>query len=170
MLFKNDYLAAVGVTQATYTGNQLAAKRICEIYNSARRGKISHVLGSELWTSFFAPLIPQFSELPATQAHYDSFATNQMLQLASLLRQRQKGDFGLAHKMLNLFLKDHWALSTLTPHSETLLHLPLDHNLLSKLVTIPPPWATWTKVVVTHSTQEHVVGRYLEIESKFRIL
>jgi hypothetical protein len=140
MPFKNDYLT---------------------IYSAARTGRISAIVGGQLWISFFAPLVSQFSTLPATQAGYDVFATKHMLQLAGLLRQH-------AQKMFNLFLKDHWALSIVPSQSETLLHLPLDRLVLSKLNTIPPPWSAWTKVVVAPNTQQHVVSTYLQIQGSFR--
>src|SRR5208282_3174523 len=168
MSFKNDYLTTVGVTPATYTRGTSAANRICGIYSTARTGRISAAVGEQLWISFFAPLVSQFSALPATQAGYDLFATNEMLRLAGLLRQLQRGDFGHAQKMFNLFLKDHWALNIVPSLSETLLHLPLDRIVLSKLNTIPPPWAAWTKVVVAPNTQQHVVSTYLQIQDSFR--
>lgn len=168
MPFKNDYLTTVGITPATYASGASAADRVCGIYSTARTGRITATVGGQLWISFFAPLVSQLSALPATQAGYDLFATNQMLRLAGLLRQRQRGDFGHAQKMFNLFLKDHWALDTLPSQSETLLHLPLDRIVLSKLNTIPPPWTAWTKVVVASNTQQHVVSTYLEIQDSFR--
>jgi hypothetical protein len=70
--------------------------------------------------------------------------------------------------MFNLFLKDHWALNVVPSQSETLLHLPLDRIVLSKLTMIPPPWTAWTKVALTTSTQQQVVGTYLQIQASFR--
>jgi hypothetical protein len=73
MPFKNDYLTTVGVTPATYTSGASAANRICGIYSTARTGRISAIVGDQLWISFFAPLVSHFSALPATQAGYDVF-------------------------------------------------------------------------------------------------
>jgi hypothetical protein len=169
MPFKTEYLTAVGITQATYTSQLLAAKRVCDIHGAARTGRISASDGNQLWVSFFQPLLPQASALPAIQAVYDDFATRQMLQLVVLLQQRQKGDFGHAQKMFNLYLKDCWALNSVPTPLETFLHLPLDRTVLSKLVAIPPPWTrAWTKVVVNLNTQQQVVDAYLQIQNSFR--
>lgn len=169
MPFKSEYLTEVGVTRATYTNQILAAKRVCDIHGSARTGRISASDGNQLWVSFFAPLLPQISALPATQADYDNFTTKQMLQLVTLLQQKQKGDFGHAQKMFNLYLKDCWALNSVPTALETFLHLPLDRTLLSKLLNIPPPWTrAWTKAVVNPMAPQQVVSAYLQIQDLFR--
>jgi hypothetical protein len=79
MPFKSEYLTAVGITPATYASGASAANRVCGIYSTARTGRITVIVGGQLWVSFFAPLVAQLSALPATQSGYDVFATNQML-------------------------------------------------------------------------------------------
>jgi hypothetical protein len=73
----------------------------------------------ELWKRFFGPLRDHFPELPDTRVEYDPYILQQIGNLARLLRELnllqrgQLGEFGVAQKMLNLFIKDHWALDTL---------------------------------------------------------
>ena len=102
------------------------------------------------------------------QQLYDTFAIGQILALAALLRQHQRGDFGIAQKMFNLFVKDHWALNVVSPQSEALLHLPLDWGLIHKVQNFPTSWSAWTKVVVTPATQQQIVYEYLLIQATYR--
>ena len=166
MSFKADYLAAVHITPATYTSPASAVRRICDIYQTARTGRLSSALGCHLWTAFFSPLAAGFAALPATRPLYDTFAIRQMLTLKGLLRQHGRGDFGHAQKMFNLFLKDHWALGLFSLATELVLHLPLDRIVLSKLAAIPPPWSAWTRVGI--APQAHVLATYLQIQENFR--
>jgi hypothetical protein len=168
MPFKADYLAAVGITPATYIAPISAVQRICDIYQTARTGRLGGALGGQLWAGYFSPLAGGFAALPAAQPLYDAFATHQILMLADLLRQHGRGDFGHAQKMFNLFLKDHWALNTFPAATELFLHLPLDRIVLSKLANIPAPWSAWTRVAVTPATQPQVLATYLQIQTSFR--
>ena len=168
MPFKADYLAAVGIASATYAAPVSAVQRICDIYQTARTGKLGGQLGGHLWTTFFSPLAAGFAMLPVTRPLYDTFATNQILTLAGLLRHHGRGDFGHAQKMFNLFLKDHWALGVFPLPIELVLHLPLDRIVLSKLVAIPAPWSAWTKVATTPGTQARVLATYLQVQNTFR--
>lgn len=168
MKLKNDYLNAVNLTPATYLSAATAAQRIADIYQTARTGRLSTDLAAQLWTGFFDPLAKQFCTLPITQTCYDAFAVAQILNLATHLRQWERGDLGHAQKMFNLFLKDHWALNVVPAPVEVLLHLPIDRTLLTKLAKTPPSWSSWTKVVVTPQTQEEVVEGYNAIQGSFR--
>ena len=171
MPFKSEYLADVGITPTTYTTAATATRQICAIYK-ARRGSITFQFGGQLWNGFFSPLASQFPALPNTQQQFDTFATTHMLSLAALLRQNNaRDDFGVAQKMFNLFLKDHWALDVFSPQSELLLHLPLDRRVLEHLKNQnrPSPWdGNWTMVAVNPQTQAHVLGSYLQIQETFR--
>jgi hypothetical protein len=95
-----------------------------------------------------------------------------MLSLTALLRQNNtRDDFGVAQKMFNLFLKDHWALNVFPAQSEILLHLPLDRRILEHLrdQNRPSPWdGPWTKVTVNPQTQANVLAGYLQIQDTFR--
>jgi hypothetical protein len=171
MSFKSEYLADAGVTPQTYATTATAITQICEIYR-ARRGKIKRQFGERLWNDFVSPLASQFPALPSTRHLYDTFATEHMLRLTDLLRQnRSRDDFGVAQKMFNLFLKDHWALNVFSPQSELLLHLPLDCRILKHLryQNLPSPWnGPWTKVAVNPQTQATVLAGYLQIQNSFR--
>lgn len=168
MPFKTDYLTLAGVNAGTYTSWQTAVFQIQGLYITARRGRLSTSIGAQLWTQFFSPLRVQLGTLPCSQQPYDSFAISQILALAGLLRQHQRGDFGIAQKMFNLFIKDHWALGALPPQSEAFLHLPLDSGIVHKLSHLPSSWSAWTKVVVTPTTQQQIVNDYLQIQATYR--
>jgi hypothetical protein len=171
MPFKSEYLVDVGITAQTYTVTATAIWRICSIYKT-RRGSISNQFGGHLWNGFFSPLASQFHALPNTRHLYDTFATTHMLRLAALLRQNStRDDFGVAQKMFNLFLKDHWALNVFSPQSELLLHLPLDRIILGHLSSQnrPSPWdGNWTMVTVNPQTQANVLSTYVQIQETFR--
>ena len=169
MSFKSEYLTEVKVTLATYANQDSAGDRIRRLHGTARTGAITTNDGTQLWVSFFEPLLSQIAALPATQTCYDNFATEQILRLAIRLQQMRKGDFGHAQKMFNLYLKDCWALNSVPPPLETFLHLPLDRTLLSRLLNVPLPWTrSWTKVVVNPNTPLQVVNAYQQIQDKFR--
>jgi hypothetical protein len=171
MSFKSEFLADSGVTPTTYATAATATRQICAIYK-ARRGSITPQFGGQLWNGFFSPLASQFPALPNTQQQFDTFATTHMLSLTDLLRQNNtRDDFGVAQKMFNLFLKDHWALNVFPAQSEILLHLPLDRRILEHLrdQNRPSPWdGPWTKVTVNPQTQANVLAGYLQIQDTFR--
>src|ERR1700722_19311305 len=168
MPFKQDYAAAVERTAAlqpaTYGNPATALYRIQRLYGAARLGNLGRNLGTRFWDTFFNPLRNQFTALPATQQGYDNFAIQEMRSLAQVLRQHNRGDFGIAQKMFNLFLKDHWSLSLIPPQSEPLLHIPLDRQILAKLRQLPPTWKSWTKAVEDTQT----LNDYLGIQQSFR--
>jgi len=142
--FKSEYLADVGITPTTYTTAVTATRQICAIYK-ARRGSITPQFGGQLWNGFFSPLASQFPALPSTQQQFDTFATTHMLSLAALLRRNNtRDDFGVAQKMFNLFLKDHWALNVFSSQSELLLHLPLDRRVLASEGPESPESLGWS--------------------------
>jgi len=168
MPLKVAYRAAVGLTPATYPHTQSAISRICGIYQTARTGAFGYALGHHLWTTFFSPLLNQLPQTPATQPVYDPYAVQHMLQLASILREHGRGDFGHAQKMGNLFMKDHWALNAFPAATELVLHLPLDRILLSSLAQVPAAWTAWTRVTITPATQPQILADYLDIQTRFR--
>src|SRR5579864_6023339 len=132
--------------------------------------------GTQLWTQLFTSL-PSLAASQANQAQYDAFARNQIFNLANVLPPSQRGNFGIAQKMFNLLLKDHWALNRFPLHTELLLHLPLDDRVLCKLVTIPAPWCNsktgrpaWTKVLVSAANGQQVWNSYQQIQASLRAL
>jgi hypothetical protein len=168
MPLKAEYLATVEITSATYGSATSAVERICEIYHTARKGRLSTAHGTQLWTAFFTPLLRQLSAFPKSQIHYDKLAIRRMERLANLLRSNGLGDFGIAQKMYNLFLKDHWALNAFPSQIENLLHLPLDRITLSKFKKPPAPWTAWTKIKITSANRKQVLGAYAQIQKSFR--
>ena len=113
MPFKNDYLMAVEISEETYNAADTAITRVRAIYRAARKGNLNRQAAKILWQSFFVPLRRQLQQLPTSREAYDSFACRRIRKLARLLRKLHRGDFGIAQKMFNLFMKDHWALDAL---------------------------------------------------------
>src|SRR6266436_5566852 len=126
MPFKKHYLATIGLQPNTYNNQNTAVERIVAIYGSAREGTLRQQTADVRWNEFFDPLRNRFPNVPATQQNCDQFAIDKIATLANLLRHHRKGDFGIAQKMFNLFLKDHWALNLIPAPAQSLLHIPLD--------------------------------------------
>jgi hypothetical protein len=170
MPFKQDYLQATGVTDQTYAVEDTAIERIRSLYGTARQGALNQQGAASLWQSFFFPLLPECQHLPQAVEGYDAFAVKQICSLArllrerNLLRQRTLGDFGIAQKMFNLFIKHHWALDVFPRNTELCLHLPLDKRVLSKLRNCPGTWKTWTRAQDSRDTRRD----YRTIQNAFR--
>jgi hypothetical protein len=175
MPFKHDYLAAEHITADTYANRHSALARIRVLYNSAgivvRQGvRLSDEAAGELWKRFFGPLREHFAQLPHTRAEYDAYLLQQISVLARLLRElellqnERLGGFGIAQKMLNLFMKDHWALDAFPKQTQLLLHLPLDLRVLSKLKRRPSTWHAWTRATDTPDHRRD----YQRIQDRFR--
>ena len=165
--FKKEYreTKSVSVTPSTYTEPNSAAERIRGIYQQTR-GSIDRKLAARLWFTFFAPLLPRLAVVNAND--YDKFIIRQMLGLAGILRKAGRGDFGHAQKMVNLFVKDQWALNGFASRVEKVLHLPLDRRVLSKLADAPASWAAFKKVRLTPTTRGRVLKDYTDIQDTFR--
>jgi hypothetical protein len=105
MPFKQDYLAADGITVDTYNGDGSATERIRRLYGSARQGSMSQLDAGGLWRDFFRGLVTELPHLPQTREAYDKLAIKhirafaKLLRKRNLLRQRMPGDFGIAQKM-----------------------------------------------------------------------
>jgi hypothetical protein len=175
MPFKNDYIQNEQISQQSYEDADAARNRIRRFYQSAgkivRRGvTLSDAATAELWKRFFEPLNHRLNQLPLIQSEYDLFALQEISTLGRLLRELdllqhgQLGDFGIAQKMLNLFMKDHWALNAFSIETERLLHLPLDRRVLEKLRRRPATWRNWTRAM---DTPEHRRD-YQRIQAWFR--
>ena len=176
MPFKQDYLAAEQVTLETYVHRNTAINRIRRLYESAgivvRRGiRLDDASADCLWTRFFEPFRESLQQLPDIRANYDQYLLQQICVLASLVReldllqQGQLGDIGIAQKMSNLFVKDHWALNAFLPQTDLVLHLPLDQRILSKLRHRPTTWRAWTRADNTAETRRD----YQRIQDRFRV-
>ncbi len=125
--------------------------RVAAIYGTARRGRITHVFAAQLWQNHLNGIHSFISggKLPATQPAFDNWWTEEALKLAVTLRNHGKGDFGIAQKMLNLFLKDLWAFGVIRTPFETFLHAPIDRRVLAKFAAPPATWNPWTKAAAS---------------------
>ena len=171
MPFKQDYLVSNGISRGAYADRNYGIARIRGFYRTARQASMACEPANELWTLFFELFRQRFPQLPQARAEYDHFVLEKITELGRLLRrldvlQRDKlGEFGIAQKMVNLFMKEHWALNVFSAKTERLLHLPLDRRVLSKLKRCPGTWSRWTRVT---DTPEHKADCQ-RIQDEFRL-
>jgi hypothetical protein len=175
MPFKEDYLSGERITSETYTNRDRRIERIRRVYNSAgiivRQGtRLTDQAAGELWKTVFRRFRKCFLQFPSTCGEYDAFLLEQIGGLADLLRkldllQRgQLGDFGIAQKMSNLFIKDHWALGTFPTEIELVLHIPLDPATPSQAQTAACNLAFMDEGSDTPETSRD----YLNVQDRFR--
>ena len=166
MCFKGSYRLTVGIDDSTYSDDETAVNRIWKIYETTRQGRLSNQRARSLWLDFFKPLLPLLNKLPSKQKSFDEFVIKKIVGLSKskLLPKSQKGKFGIAQKVFNLFMKDQWALDKFLNKSEleSLLHLPLDRGLLKKLTDCS--WIAFTKVKTTEKSE----CEYLCIQKRYR--
>lgn len=143
------YLAAVNADLERLYQEETPATRLRGIYRTSRHN-ISRADAEQLWPCLL-PLrrILQRQDAPMSQDEYDDLV---LLCAMGLQRRLYKlGDFwsfGIGQKVVNLFMKDQWALGRVDEF-EGLLHAPLDRIVLSHVQRrreIAPAWRAWTKV------------------------
>ncbi len=166
MPLRAQYVTEVGIGPNTYPKN--AGKRVAEIYQTARCGRISQPLAMQIW-NILAPVRQQAlnGRLPATQPTYDQFVVRKALAIQALLQSAGRGGFGIGQKIINLFMKDLWGLGTIQPPVEALLHAPLDRMVLTKIRKLPETWKAWTRVVAA-TPNATAVKDYLDIQHHIR--
>jgi hypothetical protein len=169
MPLRAQYLADIGLLSNPYPAKP--EPRIAAIYGTARRGRISSSLATDLWKRHFAGIhsLVTTGSLPATHAAFNDWLVTEALKLASILKAHGKGDFGIAQKMMNLFLKDLWGFGVIRTPIETLLHAPIDRRVLTKFAVIPTTWNPWTKATAT-SKASKTVEDYLMLQNGLRNL
>jgi hypothetical protein len=145
MPLRAQYLADIGLHSNPYPA--APESRIAAIYGTARRGRISKAFASQLWQNHFNGIRSLIvgGRLPAAQPAFDNWWTGEALKLTVSLRAQGKGDFGIAQKMMNLFLKDLWAFGLIQMPIEAHLHAPIDRRVLGKFAAVPTTWNPWTK-------------------------
>lgn len=166
MPLRTQYVHDVGINPSTYPTN--AEARISKIYQTARRGTLGLPVASRIWKNL-EPLYQQSikMKLPTNQSDYDQLVVQYAFGIGNLLHTAGRGGFGIGQKIVNLFMKDLWALGIVLPPTEHLLHAPLDRIVLSKLRTVPSTWSAWTKVIASH-TSSPAVADYLYIQKSIR--
>jgi hypothetical protein len=152
MPLRAQYLADIGLHSNPYPA--APESRIAAIYGTTRRGRISKAFASQLWQSHFKGIHSLIvgGRLPAVQPAFDNWWTGEALKLTVSLRAQGKGDFGIAQKIMNLFLKDIWAFGLIRMPIEEHLHAPIDRRVLAKFSVIPTTWNSWTKATASTST------------------
>jgi hypothetical protein len=168
-MLRQSYIASVRISDSTYWDPVTATERIERIYGTARTGRLGKELARRVWDEAVAPLSEDLRSLPEDRRAYDEFIIERIDGVARLLREVGRGDFGHAQKVVNLFLKDRWALEDVAASVEANLHLPLDRVILLRLAARPAEWGSWTKVASTMESRKSVVDGYLRIQHSFRV-
>lgn len=165
MSFRSQYLADIGLVANPYPNNP--AHRIQSIYRTVRLGQINNAFAMQLWNAHLQPVHSGLTTLPTNQAAFDNFIVQTALAVEGTLNAAGKGGFGVAQKIINLFMKDVWAFHLTPLAADPFLHVPIDCGVLGKLRTIPVTWKTWTGAVAGISTAP-TVNDYLAIQASFR--
>jgi hypothetical protein len=152
MPLRAQYLADIGLHANPY--RDVPSPRIAAIYGTARRGRLAHASAAQLWQNHFNGIHSLIVDggRPVDQAGFDTWWTGEALRLAGTLRDQRKGDFGIAQKMINLFLKDLWAFGLIPTPDEKLLHAPIDRRVLAQFTDPPATWNSWTKASASSSS------------------
>lgn len=169
MPLRTQYLADVGLCSNPYPKSP--GKRIAEIYRTARMGQIGQTFAMQIWSRHLSSLHAQAvaGTLPVIQKDYDDLIVRAALKLEATLSAAGKGGFGIAQKIVNLFMKDLWALGVIAMPTETLLHAPIDRGVLSRFKKVPKPWAAWTKAAAG-TPRSPTIKDYISLQDQLRNL
>src|SRR5271166_183288 len=169
MPLRTQYLNDVQHAPNLYASNPCS--RVAQIYQTARKGGLAPSLAQQVWKHLL-PLHSQVQSgrLPVHQGAYDQLVINTALNIQATLQAHGRGGFGIGQKIVNLFMKDHWALGSILPPHEKLLHAPLDRTVLGKLDVqhLPKTWTAWTKVVASGPNAVEVAN-YLDVQRQLRV-
>jgi hypothetical protein len=146
MGFREQYRHDVPLVECPYPHD--AATRIRGFYRTSTRATkktIDNTLAQEIWQSHLRTIFEGRNRLPSNRQQFDKYLVKKIESLGLLLGERNKGDFGIAQKIVNLFMKELWALCQLPERIESNLHAPLDSIVLSKISGCPTTWKAWTK-------------------------
>jgi hypothetical protein len=156
----------------TLHAKQPPTKRLRGIYRTSRHN-ISYANADLLWDCLL-PLRRMADSLatPGGRVEYDETVVAAALSIEEQLRKLGLyGGFGLGQKIVNLFMKDQWALGRVIDY-EGLLHAPLDRIVLAKVPgrrKLAPHWNAWTEVRGEGRDTEPVY-EYLAIQRELREL
>jgi hypothetical protein len=166
MPLRNQYIRDVRIGKATYPIG--AIQRIKDIYKQARRGGCDQALANQIWGRL-RPIYRQATngKLPTNQAAFDQFVVRNAFRMQAVLQNARRGGFGIGQKIVNLFLKDLWALDVIRMPVEQFLHAPIDRRVWQKLSNPPPTWEAWTKVYAQRRNSKEVLD-YLNMQRDLR--
>jgi hypothetical protein len=153
MPFRAQYLNDIGLHANPYPHN--AVERIQLIYQTARRGRINRTFALQIWAQQRQP--------------YDVFVVHACLEIETLLVISHRGAFGIAQKILNLFMKDLWAFNLLPEAIIAHLHAPIDRRILDKFNDIPTSWNSWTQAEAGFIGAQTIID-YLNVQNHLRNL
>jgi hypothetical protein len=165
MPFRLQYLNDIALVVNPYPAAPIA--RIRQIYGTARRGAITAALANQLWVTHLQPVYAGLAMLPVMQPAFDAVSIQTTLAMEATLVAAGRGGFGIAQKILNLFLKDLWAFNMIPPGVEPHLHVPIDRGVLSRLNAVPGTWDPWTLAVAGMAASPTVID-YLGIQNLYR--
>lgn len=141
--------------------------RVRQIYGTARRGAIDIALAGQLWVSKLQPVYGALAGLPVVQHAYDDYVVEMSLQIEADLTAAGRGGFGIAQKIVNLFMKDLWAFGLIPAAIEPHLHVPIDRGVLNRLNIVPVTWNPWT-AAFAGAAGAPTVADYLQIQNQYR--
>jgi hypothetical protein len=164
MSSKDDYTQGAGVSRELYEDPRV---RMRGIFRTARAGSLSLEDAEKAWDAL-KPMrsVAGGSRRVKSRSDYDALVVRTALSLASSV---PRINFGIGQKMVNLFMKDQWALGKLPKGLSKKLHAPLDRTVLSKLADLPDSWKSWSHVEAEKETDPEVV-QYLAIQAHLRDL
>lgn len=138
------------------------------MYATRRHGRINANLAKAIWR-ILKPLYLSAAagHLPACQNQYDTMVITSALKIGRVLQKNMRGGFGIGQKIVNLMMKDLWALGVIKPPIENLLHAPVDRIVLGKFSKVPSLWKSWTSVVATTKNAPEI-REYLQIQADLR--
>jgi hypothetical protein len=115
----------------------------------------------------------RLSENPSRAAEMIDF-DEWMLMLIVLVARRigksipaRKGALGIAQKMVNLTIKDHWALGRVSKQVHGVLHIPLDRRSLSHISNARISSSCWKSRTSVRLTLDGCTD-YLKIQKRLR--
>lgn len=148
-----------------FENDELFLARIKAIYGTARVGGLNNQVAINL-RDYLINIYRDNSQLPITSEDYINFIKEKIKDVSRKITQDDNLRFGIAQKIVNLFMKDLWASDILTEEQEKLLHFPLDRIILKLLRE--SPWVAWTKVYSTEAEFDNVFNTYLSIQAILR--
>jgi len=165
MPFRAQYMHDTNLAEDTFPAH--SASRTQGYYLTARHGGVDEHFATTLWQVHLAPIYQVMDQLPADQAGYDHFVITNALQIEATLQQADRGGFGIAQKILNLFMKDMWALHLVPFGRDSLLHAPVDRGTLALVLPCPQTWTAWTRVRASANGAPQIAD-YLRIQTALR--
>lgn len=167
MPLRAQYILDVDLNVNPYPDNP--GPRVAGMYQTARRGSIDQGFAMHIWQQHLLPIHSRAvgGDLPSEENTYDQLVIDTAFAIQGTLKTKNRGGFGIGQKIVNLFMKDLWALGIITPQSEHLLNAPLDRIVLGKLKSIPQGWMAWTKVVACGPDAREIMD-YVAIQKQFR--